>query len=51
MTYDSFAADRKTIDAVVRTLRSSARQKETTRKVKDEAGEIEWRKIIGLRIC
>ena len=50
MTYDSFAADRKTIDAVVRNLEIIGEaEKKLPEKVKDEAGEIEWRKIIGLR--
>jgi len=50
MTYDSFAADRKTLDAVVRNLEiigEAARN--LPEKIKDEGGEIEWRKVIGLR--
>jgi uncharacterized protein with HEPN domain len=50
MAYDSFAADRKTIDAVVRNLEiigEAARN--LPEEIKDKGGEIEWRKIIGLR--
>jgi uncharacterized protein with HEPN domain len=50
MTFESFASDRKTIDAVVRNLEiigEAARN--LPEEVKDKSGEIEWRKIIGLR--
>ena len=50
MTFESFAADRKTIDAVVRNLEiigEAARN--LPEEIKGEGGEIEWRKIIGLR--
>ena len=50
MTYDSFAADRKTLDAVVRNpeiIGEAARS--LPEEIKDKGGEIEWKKIIGLK--
>jgi uncharacterized protein with HEPN domain len=50
MTFDSFAGDRKTIDAVIRNLEiigEAARN--LPDEIKDQGVEIEWRKIVGLR--
>ena len=50
MTYDSFAADRKTLDAVVRNLEIIGEAaKNLPEEIKDKGREVEWRKIIGLR--
>ncbi|MBI4774973.1 MAG: DUF86 domain-containing protein [Deltaproteobacteria bacterium] len=50
MSYDVFTRDRKTQDAVVRNLEivgeAAGRLPEA---VKERAGDIEWRKIVGLR--
>ena len=50
MDYESFVRDRKTQDAVVRNLviigEAAGRLPEN---MKHAAGEIEWRKIVGLR--
>lgn len=50
MDYEAFSRDRKTQDAVVRNLEiigeAAGRLPE---KMKNAAGEIEWRKIAGLR--
>ena len=50
MTFESFAADRKTVDAVVRNLEiigEAARN--LPDEIKDNNADIEWRKIVGLR--
>ncbi len=50
MSYDDFAEDRKTVDAVVRNLEiigEAARN--LPEEYRDLAPDIEWRKIIGLR--
>ena len=50
MTYDAFAADLKTQDAVVRNLEvigEAARA--LPEDVRDRTAAVEWRKIIGLR--
>ena len=50
MTFESFAADRKTIDAVVRNLEIIGEAAgNLPEEIKDKGGDIEWRKIIGLR--
>jgi uncharacterized protein with HEPN domain len=50
LDYDAFTQDRKTQDAVVRNLEiigeAAGRLPEAT---KAAAGEVEWRKIVGLR--
>jgi uncharacterized protein with HEPN domain len=50
MTFESFASDRKTIDAVVRNLEIIGEaSRNLPEEIKDKGCEIEWRKIIGLR--
>jgi uncharacterized protein with HEPN domain len=50
MTFETFAADRKTVDAVVRNLEiigEAARN--LPEEIKDKGEDIEWRKMVGLR--
>ena len=50
LTFESFAADRKTIDAVVRNLEVIGEAaKNLSEEIKASSGDIEWKKIIGLR--
>ena len=49
-TFESFSADHKTIDAVIRNLEiigEAARN--LPAEIKEMGGDIEWRKIVGLR--
>jgi uncharacterized protein with HEPN domain len=50
LTFESFSADRKTVDAVIRNLEIIG---EAARNLPEEfkaiSGDIEWRKIVGLR--
>jgi len=50
LTFESFAADRKTIDAVVRNLEVIGEAaKNLPEEIKASSGDIEWKKITGLR--
>jgi uncharacterized protein with HEPN domain len=50
LTFESFSADRKTIDAVIRNLEIIGEAaKNLPEEFKAMSGDIEWRKIVGLR--
>ncbi len=50
LTFESFSADRKTIDAVIRNLEIIGEAaKNLPEEFKAMSGDIEWRKIVALR--
>ena len=50
LTFESFSADRKTIDAVIRNLEIIGEAaKNLPEEIKATSGDIEWRKIVALR--
>lgn len=50
LTFESFSGDRKTIDAVIRNLEIIGEAaKNLPEEFKAMSGDIEWRKIVGLR--
>jgi len=50
LTFESFSADRKTIDAVIRNLEIIGEAaKNLPEEIKATSGDIEWKKIVALR--